>query len=236
MNITSWNCHYGLTLKKYNTIMEYEPTILIIQECTKDNFDFIKSEWKNRNWYNDDLNNEESDLGIAIFSNNYKIDFFDNFNRKYRYVVPYVISNDKLKFILFAIWTKGGPFYKYDKNIIQAIQSVEYKDALKENAIIIGDFNTFAKDANDRLKKLEESIAPMINCTKNTNFWETFTYYDTTYGYGINDFCFVSKDIITKFNISIKIPNDWDTNGQDKNKWKGLSDHCPIIIKIKEKL
>jgi exonuclease III len=100
--------------------------------------------------------------------------------------------------------------------------------------ILAGDFNTFAKKNNGRLKELEEKMESftLINCTKDTTFHEEGTYYHSEKdGYGIDDFCFISKNI--KNNLKIDIPiKDWD-NKQDKNhRWKGLSDHAPIIVEF----
>jgi hypothetical protein len=50
---------------------------------------------------------------------------------------------------------------------------------------------------------------------------------------GLNDFCFVSEDIINKFKIDVNIPDEWDDERDKYHHWKGLSDHSPIIINIK---
>jgi exonuclease III len=232
MKIISWNCHYGLNLQKYLEIIKYDPEILVIQEITKNDFDFVKSMWKNKNWYNDDLNDDESKLGVAIFSNDYEIAFTDIFNRKYRYVIPYVVSNSEYKFTLFSVWIK--PVEKnYVKPFEEAIDYYKNKKMLDDNSIVIGDFNTFSKKDNGRLRILEEKLNPMINCTKDTQFLDTATYYDAKYGYGTDDFCFVSKDIKDNYEIDINIPDEWDEK-KDKNRhWNGLSDHCPIIIELR---
>jgi exonuclease III len=228
LRIVSWNCHWGLNEKKYQEIMSYSPHILIIQESRKIDFDYIKSMWKFKNWYNDDFYTDKSECGseygVAIFSNDYKIEFTEIFNRKYRYVVPYIISKDSFNLNLFIIWIKpiNG---NYLKPLYDAIEYYQDKKMLDNNTIVIGDFNTFAKDDNGRLKDLEEKLKPLINCTANTPFHTKDTYYNSKHGYGIDDFCFVSKDNIGKFEVDI--PNDLD----DKNhQWKGISDHCPIIV------
>jgi exonuclease III len=100
--------------------------------------------------------------------------------------------------------------------------------------ILAGDFNTFAKDNNGRLKDLEDNFKPfnLINCatcTDNMSFHKEPTYFDSRYEYGIDDFCFISENL-KNYKIDIDIPNEWDS-GKDKNhRWKGLSDHAPIIV------
>jgi exonuclease III len=231
MKIVSWNCRYGFTLEKLVAVSEYSPDILVIQECVKSDFDVLKSNWNYKNWYNDDLNQEESKLGVAIFSNNHNIEFTEIFNRKYRYVIPYKISNGEHEFILFTVWIK--PLNRdYFKPLENAVKYYREKEMLVDNSIIIGDFNTFAKDNNERLKDLENKLSPMINCTSDTQFWKTATYYDATHGYGIDDFCFVSKNIKDKYNIDVNVPDGWDEEKDKSHHWKGLSDHSPIIVNL----
>jgi len=98
--------------------------------------------------------------------------------------------------------------------------------------ILAGDLNTFAKNNNGRLKDLEENMKPLINCTKDTSFHEEETYYHSEKdGYGIDDFCFISENIEKNAKIDIDIPKkDWDDKKDKNHRWKGLSDHCPIIV------
>ena len=233
MRIVSWNCHYGLNLQKLNTVLEYSPNILLIQECRKNDFDVIKSNWKFKNWYNDDLNQEESELGIAIFSNEYKIAFTDIFNRNFRYVVPYFISNSKCNLTLFAVWIKPlmiNQSKDYKKPLYNAVKYYYDNKMINNNTLFIGDFNTFAKDEKG-LENLRKNIPPLENGAKNSkeNYKET-TYYHGKNNYGIDDFCFASNDILKK--IKVSIPKGWDKEKRKDFHWKGLSDHRPIIVDI----
>ena len=248
MNIVSWNCCYnyrtykGFTEEKYKKINEYNPDILIVYECTKNEFDKVKRDWKYRNWYCDDM--EDSVLGVAIFSKYYKIEFTDYFNRNFRYIIPYKISGYKYDLILFAIWTKKEPYYY--ENIFSAIDSHLYDNYLKQNSIFIGDFNTgliegfseenkeIQKEHNKLYRLLLEKLHLLENVTLNTKKEYSVTYSHNKYDYYLNDFCFVSKNIKLEVN-NINIPNEkeyWIKNGE-KNYWNGLSDHCPIIIELK---
>ena len=231
LNIVSWNCHWGLSIEKYLDVLKYYPEILIIQECSKNDFDYIKNMWKYKNWYNDDLKNNKSEYGIAIFSNNYEISFTEIFNRKYRYVIPYNISKNEHQFTLFAVWI--NPIENnYIEHFNEAVDYYRGKEMLDDYSIIIGDFNTFAKNNNENIKHLEEKLSPMINCAKYTKFWERNTYYHGKDNYGIDDFCFVSKNIYDKYNIDVNIPDEWDEEKDKNHHWKGLSDHSPIIVKL----
>jgi hypothetical protein len=231
LKIVSWNCHWGLNIDKYLDVLKYCPEVLIIQECSKNDFDYIKNMWRHKNWYNDDSKNNKSEYGIAIFSNEYEISFTEIFNRKYRYVLPYVISKNEYQFTLFAVWI--NPIENnYIEHFNEAVDYYRGKKMLVDDSIIIGDFNTFAKDNNGNIKHLEEKLSPMINCTKGTKFWKRDTYFHEKDNYGIDDFCFLSKNIMDKYNIDVNIPDEWDEEKDKNHHWKGLSDHSPIIVKL----
>jgi len=227
MRIVSWNCHYGFSLKKLTAIMGYSPDILVIQECQKIDFDFSKSNWDFKNWYNDDQKNNKSEIGVSIFSKGYKIEFTELFNRNFRYVIPYKILKDEKNILtLFAVWINPIDG-NYHKHLYDAVNYYREQKMLDDHSLIIGDFNTYAKSDDGRLETLEKELSPLINCAKDKRYSKT--YYDAQYGYGTDDFCFASKAIAN--NIKVTIPEDkWDDKQDKKHRWNGLSDHCPIIV------
>ena len=242
MRIMSWNCHYGfgakrekyLKIKEIKEIKEQPPQILIVQECTKIDFDSVKDEWEYKNWYNDDQKNNKSEIGVAIFSHGYKIGFTELFNRNFRYMIPYEVSKDAENiFTLFTVWINPIIDNTHHKHFFDAVKYYNEQKMLDKRSIIIGDFNTFAKNDND-LKILENELEPLVNCATNTKYRETHTYYhgkdkDGKDKTGIDDFCFASKDIADE--IKITIPDDkWDNKQNKDHRWNGLSDHRPIIV------
>ena len=87
MRIVSWNCGGwscgGFTVEKYHEMLRFNPDILVIQECTKKEFDLVNdcNVWSfsfdlgspveincnsEHHWYGDD--NEKSYKGLAIFT------------------------------------------------------------------------------------------------------------------------------------------------------------------------
>jgi exonuclease III len=230
MRIVSWNCKNGFDEVKAKAIWDayQDVDIFVIQECRRTDIYSFKSDWKFKNWYGDDL--EYSDLGIAIFSRNHKVEFTDHFNRKFRYVVPYSVTGDKKPFTLFTVWTKPVQF-KYDENVIKAIS--EYQAFIKGDAIIIGDFNTgYIEKYPERYKNLCEGLDGFKNCAsgKPEEFKKTFYSFKEKEMY-LNDFCFVSKslyDSIKEFDVH----EDWRKNDYGQKSWRDLSDHCPILVDI----
>jgi exonuclease III len=234
LKILSWNCHYGLNLEKYLAIMEYKPEVLILQECTKTDFEFIKSKWEYGNWYNDALYSHDRGLGLAILSNECKINFTEIFNRRFRYMIPYELTWNDERFTVFITWINPTDKKNYDEHLYDAIDYYRNKGMLNEKSIVIGDFNTFVKGDKD-LKLLEEKMLPLVNCPKEAWFPPTYCHalnsVDDIY-MGVDDFCFVSEDMINNFIIHINRLSVWDKAQDKDNHWKGLSDHCPIIVDL----
>jgi hypothetical protein len=42
--------------------------------------------------------------------------------------------------------------------------------------------------------------------------------------------------MIDKFWMHINSPDGWDDEQDKDHHWKGLSDHCPIIVDLQEKI
>ncbi len=238
MKIVSWNCHYGFSDEKYEHIKKFNPDILIVQESTKNDFDRIKKDWSFKNWYNDDIFDEKSDLGIAIFSKNHEIKFTENFNRNYRYVIPYEIHDENGRlFYLFAVWTKENGAGSYETNVMKAVKDNLYSEYLEQPAMIIGDYNTFNEKDYD---KMEKSLAncKLINCVENEGVKDKYLKYKPTFSCfkdrkGVDDFCFVSEVFNAKYCIDLEV-DDFSQNISGENKYKGLSDHVPLTVTITE--
>ena len=119
LRIVSWNCRNGLSINKAKVILAEFPDvdIFVIQECKREDIYAFEHDWKFKNWHGDDQ--EYSDLGIAIFSRKYEVEFTKIFDRNFRYVVPYTVKTDIRSFTLFTVWTKPVPVF-YDKNVTRA--------------------------------------------------------------------------------------------------------------------
>ena len=230
MKIVSWNCRNGLTEEKANIILkEYPDTdIFVIQECREQDINAFKIDWKYKHWLGDDKE-KFSDLGIAVFSKGYDLEFIDTLNREFRYVVPYKLTVNNKLIVLVAVWTKPIPYY-YDENVTKAISY--YKDLFLEDAIIIGDFNTgYSEKHKKRYSDLCENLNGFKNCAlgKTEEFKETFFSYRMNSLY-LNDFCFVSESLYANTKV-IKIHDDWGKNQYGQKCWNG-SDHCPIMVEF----
>jgi exonuclease III len=258
MRIVSWNCKNGFEGKKAENIKEYKADILVIPECRKMDMKIPGYDDKHRDWYGDhkeatDIStkkiNEERDLGIGVFWKDDIVitqlpDWEKSWSKEsnFRYLVPYSVKSIKgffKPFTLIAVWTKDvieadkNDLLKYVQKAYAAIDHYKSVGLLNDQVVLVGDFNTFAKNDKD-LEKFENKLEPLINCAKNTKYWEIHTYYhgkdkDGKDNTGIDDFCFASKDIVDKIKLTIS-DDKWDDKQDKDHRWNGLSDHCPIIV------
>ena len=263
MRIVSWNCGGwscgGFTIEKYNEMKQFieagpmSSDILIIQECTKKEFVKVSrnDDWFNFNfrtldfsslgddyydkefgdWYGD--NDEESYKGLAIISPNNTIELVDNFNSKFRYVIPYKINShiDQLlnienNMIILSIWTKQPPdgSWDYQKTIFDALDYYNFDIPI----VLVGDFNTGSNSKNvHRYEELKTKLKEygLKNCALDTEYeYEPTFYHDKTNNYFTNDFCFIPENFnVYEYKVS-------KMNSQ--KRWLGLSDHCPIIAEF----
>jgi exonuclease III len=233
MKIVSWNCGGwscgGFNNDQLGLLLKNDPEIIVVQESMKNEHENIKYQFKYKDWYGDDK--EESYKGISIFSNISKIRISENFNAKFRYVVPYKIME---KIILLAIWTKK-PFNgsdNYQKTIFDALDYYKFKEPI----IIVGDFNTGSNETYvDRYNELCNELGRynLKNCAKDTCFEYEYTFYhDRQKKFYTNDFCFISNDLEIDY-INIPSKSEWEEISENKIRWKKLSDHCPIEVNIK---
>lgn len=220
--------------KKADHILKYQPDILIIPECEhpdklkfKEGIDLPTDIF----WYGTNLNK-----GLGVFSySSYKFKLYDSYNPDFRTILPLIVTNGKIDFVLLAVWANNPQdrSYQYIGQVWKAINF--YEDLLKCKKIIIaGDFNS--NTIWDKLpRKVNHSKVVEFLERKNIhsayhNFFDQlqgqeehktlFMYRHENKPYHI-DYCFVSGSLLDKM-VDVKI-------GTHK-KWSPLSDHTPLIV------
>jgi hypothetical protein len=74
------------------------------------------------------------------------------------------------------------------------------------------------------LADLQKDLPNFVNCAKEKKNEPTFCSIQNVLG--TDDFCFASEKLAE--NAKMTVCNEGLENSQDK--WRGLSDHCPIIV------
>ena len=204
---------------------------MILLECRHTSFDFIKDDWGNCLWYNDTLHENKSDYGIAIFSNKYRLEFTDNFNRNFRFIIPLKIYKDKkFLFYLFAVWTKSKPI-SYSANVLKALEFSGYQEYISDRALFIGDFNTNVKPG--QTKTYDDLVKTgLIDCIDTKHKLSRTFFQNDNYGFYTADYCFATPKMKDSYEI-IETLGEMKESISGNDKYEGLSDHCPVFVEIK---
>ncbi len=235
MRIIEWNCQ-GAYRQKNKEISELNPDILIVPECEQEDklqFGCLTPKPNNFLWYGD-----TGKKGVGIFSySNFSFKILKEFNPDFRYIIPLEVSDGTNSFLLFAVWAmdnKQNPLARYIGQVWRAVNY--YQSALKENSILIGDFNSNQiwdekermgnhTDVVNFLKQfsIESVYHKQFNEVQGKESLKTyFMYRNIEKPYHI-DYIFASENILKNgYNLAI----------EDTNRWIDKSDHVPLILDI----
>lgn len=236
MKIVTWNCN-GAFRKKFDSILDFDADIYIIQECENPN-ESNHSNYKdwacNYIWIGDTKNK-----GLGVFAKPTikieKLNWTDKFkDHTVKHFLPCKINNN---FDLLAVWThrNNSPNFGY---IGQLWKYIQVNRECLNNTLIAGDFNSNSIwdewdrwwNHSDVVRELKELGIESIyhNLTNEKHGKETIpTLYfqkKLTRPYHI-DYIFGAK-IFTEKTIKFEI-------GQF-DKWISLSDHMPIFFEVEE--
>jgi len=239
MNIMSWNCHFGLTNKKIDILINQKNVdIFVIQECRKQDKDLFSEEYFYI-WYGDTTESKgdpNKTYGVGIFANKEKYNIeksiWSDQLSNYRYIVPFNITDLKnnIKFVIVNVWTKSCDKNnnKYNNYHIPIFQAIKHHENFinMQNMIIMGDFNTGSVKQSESQKWYDDLKKKLLsynfeNCAKELELEPT--YYKGN-GNWLDDHCFIKKYFVQKYNLSIGSKDTWiGTN---------LSDHLPLFLSL----
>lgn len=258
MKIVSWNCHMGLEIDKVQKLLEDDrfnnADIYAIQECEEKDIPEIQNllGTLQDSWYGDHKEYEwyhKGDLGIALFSNKYKIERINKGEERFRYVVPYKVTDFETNetFTLVHIWTKTKDRAQnqnedYLMFVINAMKDPVYSKYLfpSDNKVIwLGDFNwspqLTAPFARKTFKEFETSISDKL-CSSYHSFKglslgdeKERTFFSTKGKSYFNDYIFVGKNTFEIKHACVGAKEKWN----DKDCYSSFgSDHCPIMAEV----
>lgn len=111
---------------------------------------------------------------------------------------------------------------------------------LDGQVILIGDFNSnrilddyYRKDKNHSalVAKLEKlGIKDCSNSDGENGRSTYYYYYCGQERHVIDDYCFASASIADSAKFSVPSADEWILNDYGQKRWRGLSDHCPLIV------
>lgn len=236
MKLISWNCN-GAFRNKFELLERYKPDIMIIQESeSREELARyrIKIPFRQHIWIS-----ERSYKGMSIFlRNGWKAEIADFYDEKFQCIVPLIFSRGMVKFLLIAVWTKHIGLHS-KSYVVQAFRAMQaYKDYLREDTIIIGDFNS--NKIWDNLFRRDQNHSSLIAFLEEMSFFSIYhrqsgeaqgsetvptiyLYRRRERGYHI-DYAFIHNSSfarIKKFSIG------------KYDEWSASSDHMPVFLEMK---
>jgi len=233
MKIITWNCNMAFR-KKADSILAYQPDILIIPECEHpDKLIFTDDTPLPTDilWFGSNRNK-----GLGVFSyNGFRLKRIRKYNPDFKIVVPIAVTGGGVDFTLFAIWANNpdDPDGAYIEQVWKAIHYYD-KKITKKRTVLAGDFNSNAiwdkkyRNGNHShvVTHLEQkgiySVYHLHHKQKQGKelhpTWFMYRHEDKPYHL---DYCFVSKDLADSI-CSVEVG--------DFASWKPYSDHVPVMV------
>lgn len=224
--------------KKLEVILEEKPDILIIPESENpEKFKLKKGipEPEDSFWFGDNPNK-----GIGVYTyNGYKIQILKDHNRDFRFIVPLLISNQEIEFILFATWCqKPEKSDNYGTHTWNAISY--YAELLKNDKVIIaGDLNS--SSIWDKPYR-EANHTNIVNRLNEKGIKSTYHIYNNEdQGKEKSATLYLHRKIDRPYHIDFCFASDYFIKKLEKvevgeyEKWTNYSDHKPVIVDFKIK-
>lgn len=233
MKIITWNCNMAFR-KKAGAILSYKPDILVVPECEHPDKLIFKSGIQKPNdvlWFG---SNKNKGLGIFSYSElTFKIS--DNYNPKFKLIIPIEITGAKAKIFLYVIWANNpkDPDGQYITQVWKAIKYYD-KELNKKRVILVGDFNSNTIWDKPRRKGNHSTVVAML---ENKDIYSLYhkhykqiqgkELHPTLYMYRHKgkpyhiDYCFASKYFLE--NLSSVEIGEYDY-------WMQYSDHVPVVV------
>lgn len=233
MKIVTWNCHYGLTEEKARKMADWAGAdIYFVQEAGENDVakypsieECLGRQWS---WYSDHMEYENNgrdiygtnhDLGIAVFTREYRVMRSNEGLEQYRYIVPYdVCNNDGKKiFTAFHVWTKASTHLSKATYADIANEAMAYYADKTDGLpfILLGDFN-FGPHKDKYFPHFDEKLKSLVNVTRLGN--EELTYRHNSKEYNCPNDC-------------IYVSPQWNVSGPILGEDCG-SDHRPVMAEL----
>ena len=217
--------------RKVDLLLQYQPDLLIIQECEHPDKIIFPVSPTNVIWYGD---NQHKGLGVFSFAS-YKLELLSCHEPSFKTILPITVSDGDVDFTLFAIWA-NNPQDKGNQYVGQVWKALHHYEHLikPERTILAGDFNSNSiwdkpRRIGNHTDLVEKLNLKQIKSVYHYHFGQehgseqhpTFNLYKNADKPYHLDYCFVSEDIMLKL-AEIQIGT--------YDEWRKHSDHLRLII------
>src|SRR4030095_8014590 len=232
MRIITWNCNMAFR-KKADTILKYQPDILVVPECEhpdKLKFNSDTPKPKDLLWFG---SNQHKGLGIFAYGD-FTFKLLRTHRPEFRLIIPIKVTGKLFQFTLYAVWAynPSDPDGTYVTQVWKAIN--HYKRSFgKTSTVLVGDFNS--NTIWDKPRRVGNHSAVVSRLEKkgihsayhrHFNLVQGKEEHPTLYMYRHKDkcyhidYCFASEDMIEKLQ-SVEVG--------EYEFWRRYSDHVPVI-------
>lgn len=233
MKIITWNCNMAFR-KKFETIISLQPDVLVLQECEGEAklAEALKDVPVNQIfWYG---NNPHKGTAVISFRDAELAPKHEH-NPEYEFIVPYTLQVRNKTINLYNIWAMPHQTDRKKDYVGQIYGALHYyAEALQNESILIGDFNSNAIwDNKNKIGNHEDIVRILADHHIHSLYHQKnniipgkepdptlFLLKNPDKPYHM-DYCFASQSLISK-KTQIEV-------GAHKD-WIKLSDHMPLII------
>lgn len=235
MKLITWNCNMAFRRKK-ERVLQYEPDVLVIQEC--ENL-YKRGEWDEfSDW---EWIGENEHKGLGVFSRNgITIESANIEESTCRYVLPVTLDDERSLLAVWAMNDENEPERRYIGQVYTALQ--QYSEYVDSASIVAGDFNwnviwddspktLLCGNFSDTVEALSQrdlcsTYHSLKECEYGNETDSTF-YRHKKYERGYHlDYVFIPRekvDAVTEFAVGTY------------DEWIEFSDHMPIVVEIEDR-
>ncbi len=226
MRFVTWNCCRGPYEKKVPLLASLAPDIAILQECARPS-----TETDQCLWFGDNPRQ-----GVLVQSAGpFTIYPLPSLPDVPKYIVPVQVRGP-IDFILFAVWSKSNPQYRYIEAVVRAVELYRHLFATSLT-VLIGDLNSNA--IWDRTHPPELNHSALVRLLDHFGLTSSYHHFfgeehgeETRPTYYFHwkkhkpyhiDYCF--------------IPSGWARNIRhveigSYEEWAPHSDHRPLLVEV----
>jgi exodeoxyribonuclease-3 len=236
LKIVTWNCQ-GAFRKKAAFILQENPDIVVVPECEHpDKLKFAAGTKLPTDmvWFGD---NASKGLGVFSYSH-FRLKLLDVHNPAFKIILPILVSNGKVDFLLFAIWA-NNPQEKNAQYVEQVWRAIHHYEALLNNkhVILTGDFNS--NTIWDR-KNRKENHSELVKVLKQKNIHSIYhKHFKQEQGKEEHPTFFLQRNILKPYHLDYLFASDTLLRkckgieiGSHEN-WITYSDHSPVTATFK---
>lgn len=132
--LVTWNCNMAFR-RKQDRILQYDPDLLVIQECENPATKGDWSEFSDWVWVG-----ENENKGLGVFARNgVTLEPADDETQESRYIYPVEVDGAQNLLAVWAMNDETNPKKRYIGQVYTGLQ--QYREFVASNTIVAGDFN-----------------------------------------------------------------------------------------------